>query len=286
MILLKEFCVKQTTDREMKKRILSDDEWARVMDLLLVLKPFNKYVKMLQAENVTLSDFFGFWTAMRIKLSRGEDDLSQKLLQHMNNYHERLIKNPALAAAVFLDPRYQRALKGDKTVAIQFLVSLYRKIRNVENYGAPEPELVLVSTDNQSDGESLQDLEDYLNACRSVAGTDENVCLNPSNDDINNNNITERLHEFVGVEQPLTTSVLDYWESEKKSRPELYKLASVVYAIPPTQTTIERGFSSLPIVLTARRTRLSDDCLQNILLIRLNYKNYTETSITTTELVE
>lgn len=61
---------------------------------------------------------------------------------------------------------------------------------------------------------------------------------------------------------------------KKKSLPELYKLASVVYAIPPTQSTVERAFSSLPIVLTSHRTRLGSDVLQNIFLIRLNNKHY------------
>lgn len=54
------------------------------------------------------------------------------------------------------------------------------------------------------------------------------------------------------------------------TKPVLYKLASVVHAVPPTQTTIERAFSAMALILTHLRTNLSDNNLVNILMIRLN----------------
>lgn len=269
---LKSFCFEHAEHKEIRKRMLNEVEWEHVKELILTLQPLNKYVKMLQAENITLSDFFGFWTSLRIKVSKNDDELSKNLLSEMNFYHARLIENPALAAAVFMDPRYQRALKGDQEIAIYFLTSLHRKIRDNEMFGFEEPE-TLNTINQSSENESLEELQTYLNACGSI--TSENTHQNYLN--VNNrlqNEIIIHLHEFIGIEEPLTTSILEYWEKQKQARPELYKLASVLYAIPPTQSTVERCFSSLPIVMTSRRTKLGVDCLQNILLIRLNNKHY------------
>lgn len=83
--------------------------------------------------------------------------------------------------------------------------------------------------------------------------------------------ITRILNEFDGEKLAFTASMLDYWESKRDSHPELYKLASVMMAIPPTQTAVERVFSALALVLTSHRTNLGDEILENILLVRLNH---------------
>lgn len=118
--------------------MLSELEWEYVKELVEILSPFNKYSKELQSKSVTMSDFFGYWTSFRIKMSKRVDELSKSLLAGMNVYRQRLIDNPVLAAAVFLDPRYQRALKGDNDAAINFLLMLNERIRQVESFEVVE----------------------------------------------------------------------------------------------------------------------------------------------------
>lgn len=65
-------------------------------------------------------------------------------------------------------------------------------------------------------------------------------------------------------------SILAYWEDQKETDPILYRLVSMVNTIPPTQVTVERAFSILSLIYNARRTKLSLDLLQHILLINLN----------------
>lgn len=270
--LLREFCDTHKELKEIKTHELTEEEWANVEHLVTVLRPFNKYTKMLQSENVTLSDFFGFWTSLRIRTAKNQDDLSQLLFNEMNDYHDRLIKNPALAGAVYLDPRYQRALKGDQEIAVNFLTSIFRKTQAIEAPTVREDGPVRTHNDELNDNDSLEELEDYLNACSSVL-PDRADHQHQINDTIENR-INEILMDFAGVEEPLTTPVLEYWEKRKSSRPELYKIASVVNAIPPTQSSVERAFSSMPIIITSRRTKLAKETLQNILVIRLNKKLY------------
>lgn len=93
-----------------------------------------------------------------------------------------------------------------------------------------------------------------------------------TNEDNQNNTyeIEHIIRNFDGQRNTSNVSPLGYWDEQKLQMPSLYYLSQAIFAIPPTQTSVERSFSSLPIVLTSHRTRLSDDCLQNILLIKNN----------------
>lgn len=61
-----------------------------------------------------------------------------------------------------------------------------------------------------------------------------------------------------------------YWLNRKQTHPELYKVAMVVLAVPSNQVSVERSFSALGLVLSNRRTGLTEDTLANILLVKLN----------------
>lgn len=259
---LKQFCDANVKDS------LTEIEWNAVKDIIPTLEPFNKYSKKLQSETVTLSDFFGYWTLLRIKVSKPDDQLSEQLLIQMNKYHDMLIDNPAVIGAVFLDPRYQRGLGSKITLAIDFLAGLYEKITRIEtsNDASTTVEAEKESSSNNND-DSYDDLNEYLNACHSAYGVSRS---NSSNAQNTKQMITKILNDFIGEELPLTASILEYWKTKVDTNPELHKLASVLMAIPPTQTAVERVFSALALVLTSHRTRLGDETLENILLVRLN----------------
>lgn len=70
--------------------------------------------------------------------------------------------------------------------------------------------------------------------------------------------------------QPFSYDPWNHWKARKSTHPELYELAMVILAAPSTQVSVERAFSALALVLSDLRTGLSDDTLQNILMIKLN----------------
>lgn len=151
------------------------------------------------------------------------------------------------------------------------LVVFYSKEKNKDaDFSLPISEVF----DDSFDGnDSEEELNAYLAACSSV--TNQTV----SNEEIiesKRQKIEALLLGFDGTEQPGSISVLQYWEENKHQKPELYRLASAIFTIPPTQTTVERAFSSFAIVFTSHRSRLNSNTLQNILLIRLNYDIYAE----------
>lgn len=67
---------------------------------------------------------------------------------------------------------------------------------------------------------------------------------------------------------PSEKSVLEYWDTQKNSL--LYDVAMAIYTIPPTQVMIERNFSSVSHIFSERRYNLSQERLENILLIHFN----------------
>uniref|UniRef100_A0A0K8UWC0 HAT C-terminal dimerisation domain-containing protein n=1 Tax=Bactrocera latifrons TaxID=174628 RepID=A0A0K8UWC0_BACLA len=69
---------------------------------------------------------------------------------------------------------------------------------------------------------------------------------------------------------PFQTNILDYWKGLRSHEPALAKLAEVVLSVPCSQTSVERAFSALSLILTKHRSRLNAQNINNLLLIRLN----------------
>lgn len=64
--------------------------------------------------------------------------------------------------------------------------------------------------------------------------------------------------------------VLNYWLLEQVRNPQMFRLASVVLSAPSTQVSVERAFSALKLILTDHRQRLSDQRIQDIMVLKLN----------------
>lgn len=80
------------------------------------------------------------------------------------------------------------------------------------------------------------------------------------------------IDSFVMHPVPVSTDVLQYWNSLKYQYPYLYILAMIVIAVPTSQTSVERLFSSMNFVFSDRRGNLDQDNLENIVLIRTKHK--------------
>lgn len=239
----------------LKDLLLTETEWDELDSCISALKPFKIYSTRLQSESSTLSDFFGYWISMKISLANKSDILSVNLLGQMNFRHDVLVNNPVLIAGVYLDPRYQRALTSQRELAIETLLSIHRKIKNLAL-------VQRVEDANNESGNSLDDMETnllhYLDGCN---GTDRQQ---------ETQDIEMAIRSF-NMREPIKSSVLEFWNKRQEQFPGLFELASVLLAIPPTQSTVERSFSAFGLILTSRRTNLGDGILEDILLVRFNF---------------
>lgn len=64
-------------------------------------------------------------------------------------------------------------------------------------------------------------------------------------------------------------SSLMFWEKEKFNFPILYKIASLILAIPRTQVSVERSFGALHFILSVLRERSSPKNIDNSFLFAL-----------------
>lgn len=187
--------------------------------------------------------------------------LAQQLLTQILSF-EYTVDTPIMHAALYLDPRYNILLtEVQKTKAIDLLKSFYHRIETTNN-NQTTPE-------NREEVSSLDELSIFISRIRNQAS----VAINMNTSSQSNSDIKRLLLEFNNQED-LTKSVLTFWEENKFTKPELYKLANIIFAIPPTQSSVERSFSALALILTPLRTQLSDKVLSEILLIRLNKAIY------------
>lgn len=272
LLELKPFCLSDDHHELLEDLSLCDAEWEEVQELVEILSPFNKYSKKLQSVQLALSDFFGMWTSLRIKLAKSSDDFSSVVIEQMNKYHTVLMDNPLTVASIYLDPRYQRSLTADKKdLARKVLADLYVRLNKIEDIECSNENNVTEPTelaDLNNDCDSEDEMNEYLNACESAGGSiREPIRMRDGND---LQFVKQRLMDFDGSIAPLSTNIFTHWNNLKSDWPEIYRLASVILAIPPTQTTVERAFSALAVVFTSLRTKLSDKSLQDILLVRLN----------------
>lgn len=196
-----------------------------------------------------------------------------------NALHERqqiIFNNSAMLSAIFLDPRYRNEISNDTNLrdqAIQTLLNLWRRLNRLnETINETMDETMNDTTKNfskESFGSDIAniDFDDHSIVDEYMSKSNQSQSLEPATN-IPNLHIEAALELF----QPEKTSqaVIEYWVENKSQHPDLYKLAMVVYGIPPAETQIERDFSALQFIIGQRRHSLSHEQVEAILTIFLN----------------
>lgn len=252
------------------------ENWAKVEEINVILKiPFYATIVM-QRNNLTMSDQFGCWLRMEWKIEslmesvNLKTELAEILLQKILNRKRILLTNPAFCAAIFLDSRFKFELsQANIYSAKSFLIGLRKKITTTESTFQDE--------NDNSDLEPDDSFEKRLaKRCSQVPVYDKNA--RSSNVDTAHEALMDDDEFLILLEQydeksirlNHKYSILQYWEENKEQHPELYQLACIVNTIAPTQASVERAFSALNWIYSHKRSRLSPDLLENILLANLN----------------
>jgi len=69
---------------------------------------------------------------------------------------------------------------------------------------------------------------------------------------------------------PLNANILEFFNDLRLKLPHLSALAQVVLATPATQVSVERAFSALHFILSERRSSISAENLNALLVVKLN----------------
>lgn len=116
--------------------------------------------------------------------------------------------------------------------------------------------------DDESGKEKESEEEDLLGAF--LDATDGNNINNTESRLIEKYLYNFRKTQRIGAKDNLIT----WWENKKFHMPELYQLAMIIHAMPITQVSVERLFSSMKYIFSDLRGNLSPELLDDILVIR------------------
>lgn len=178
-----------------------------------------------------------------------------------------------MASALFLDPRFRRLIIQDdlkKRTALNTLKNIWRRLQTLEKakHGISAVE-ESINTSGGSAGSNISfefdenaELAKYL----LIGAAQQNEIAN-THEPID---IEFSLDTFDPPAMPSDQNILQFWQDCRREHEELYNLAMVVMAVPPTEVQVERDFSKLNHVFTDRRCRLLEERLEDIMLIHLN----------------
>lgn len=115
----------------------------------------------------------------------------------------------------------------------------------------------------------LSRLEEFL---RSKDASQNIQCLNA--------HVMERKIEALCQVERLNSgdNIFEYWQEKKSEDNALYVLSQTVLAVPSSQVSVERAFSALGLVLTQKRTHISETNLNNVLIVKLNNELFEKVS--------
>lgn len=144
-----------------------------------------------------------------------------------------------------------------------FIVNIWERINKIrKSKHDPQPSTSAGEPPDAIDPK-VDEMDDYLTqffGC-SEAATSANVA----------STFQQQLHHLnIENRQPHHYDVWTHWLARKHSHPELYEVAMAILSGPSSQVSVERAFSALALVLSDLRTGLSDESLQDILMIKLN----------------
>lgn len=240
--------------------------------------------KRLQNPDCTLSDFYGASIIMKKKLSLWSNkvtkktDLADILLIKYKIRIEELHKNESLISAVYLDRRYAANLDAAQTAMAKLhLCKLWERVTQKKNSEVEnqinetaDNSVLFESTENLS-GIKFND-SDIENLFAAHKLSEENNTVSEPLQNASKDEFMLMLDAFEKKYPHIhhTERILKFWEEKKNEFPQIYRLATILYGIPPTQATVERVFSHMAFVYNIKRAKLSTQTLENLLTIRLN----------------
>lgn len=271
--------IKYFADKKMKMFELLQSMWMSLKEIVYVLRILYETTIAFQSQKLTLSDVYGRWIITQLHLKQCSTKKSYKtgLAQHLYDAlaerKEKIFKNPLMEAAIFLDPRFHIEISKDEAKSLrakETLLKLHRRMNILETVDNNESiQLSTEVSENLSfDFNPDVAMAHHLGINRTI---DTNTNLNTIDQtSMHSSDIESIIDAFQPELKPLSASVFQYWLSAEKEHKELYKLALAIFSVPPTEVQIERDFSSLKFVFSERRCSISNDRLEDIMLIHLN----------------
>lgn len=226
----------------------------------------------LQEQDITLSDAFGIYVEIKLRLKKIiateliKTNLAASMLNAVEKRFEKVLANPAMTAAIFLDPRYRLSLMNNHNsiqTAKEFIIDLHKHLISLKNQNINDlfPQISFAQNNDNMEFDIQAEIDQLW-------GNNSQSCRSNNISDIE-----AALDVFDPPSMKITNSVLKYW-NENSEYAELRDVAMAIFAISPTEVQVERDFSCLKRTLSDLRFNLSTKTLEDILTIMLNKELY------------
>lgn len=236
------------------------NEYESIQEIENVLRYPSIATREIEKATLTLSDLYGeiqkvlFRLEQFMKKTIPKTNLAAALLESIHERKKKLLNNPLMIAAVFLDPRYSFDLTPAETQIATYSLEKWHKTWK-------ETVARSVSVQNTDD----DSFELHLKA--------KKRCLSTSHSEYtNSNSLLAEIDKYQKNMPDLDhrTNIVQYWEGCKDEYPELFQLSRIIHTVAPTQVSVERAFSILGYIFNDRRVLLKPRMLENLLIINLN----------------
>lgn len=277
LLSLQDYCEELSVTKFQNFTTLKDDEWTKIKEIYTTLQPSKVCTKKLQAEQLTLSEFFGAWYEVKVATKKRNNSFAMLILERIEFKEQKLLNNDVLLSAVFMDPRYKVLLnKTQIERAKNHLKHVWTRIITIQNCKENlSLNYDINSTSTSSETDSIYDELENLLKLKERLHDMENSRSSLSTDSdlyIQLRRIETELDTYNIEQKRLSrkTDILQFWNEKKKNQFELYKLATVVLSVPATQVSVERLFSGLKFILSPLRININENILEDQLLVRTN----------------
>lgn len=265
--MLSSFFEHQDLHRDLGERFpelaLTDDSWLFIQRYVAAFKPLFICTKKMQASHVGLSDFVMAWYDASWQVATVENDIAKELQAAMKKRLNVLMQSMPLKAALYMDPRFNYLDstlfdKEEKMEIRNFIKQTYQRLEAISD------KLKQPITPNSNSEQQQSGFDDFL---LGMFGGQPSTSRGGGH-----RSLEEQISSLdAELRQIHTLNIWDYWQSRKTTHPQLYEVASLIYAVPSNQVSVERAFSALRLVLSDQRTSLGEDTLETIMLLKLNF---------------
>lgn len=260
-------------------------KWCVLEDMKNVLHIPYLTTVILQKNDFTLSDFYGCLQIIELKLKQiiqspkcKRKQLAQSLQRCIHDRKPKLVETPLMICALFLDPRYKYAIDSDHEkvqLAKLTLEHIWDRFLSSSLSNETEQETSIVdATPDDNMAKYYEELDLHLNESLGLESIGH--CSSSSTTRSHGKrSIIDAISRYeksvLGLRMKSSESIHSFWETKREEfGSELYEIACIVFAIPPTQASVERDFSALKYMFTDKRYNLRPDLLESLLMIHLN----------------
>lgn len=270
LINLKTFCSEyQEAIPELK---VSEENWSKMTKLVAVLTPAHEASLNLQNEQLTMSDFFNVLTKCKLAIKKINSSYSNIFGNCLEMRSVNVMNSDTMLACIYLDPRYQILLNIDqKNSAKAHICKIQNYIHDQEYSKQPNsfPSPPLSKEDDQTTNVSDND-ENNLDEMDELIFITEKELADVIQAPVPKQNFRTIVDNFDNIQRlNRREDPKKYWQNNEIFG-ELSEVANILFAVPATQVSVERAFSTLKFILADNRDGLSENVLEDILFIKLN----------------